>query len=369
MTEKKTTAKRERPKAKKKEPEVEVKEALKEPKANIIHIPVSPDASMALSKNVEDQYRLIAMPTPKKFIKKRQGRGNMEYDFVEANYVQLRLNAIFHFDWDFDVIEWKIDSDQDMIALLGKLTVRFSDGRIVHKTAWGGSDLKYLTKWDEHTRQKIKTDRLLDLGADLKSAGSDSLKKCASMLGICWDVYAGYGQQKIAEPTIEEEIVEEKPVEAQEEAEPSEEVIEGEIVPPVPSESVEEGIEDEPEPPFEQEPEPKGSEPISEEEGKEIVASEERQGIKDFIRHQLEALYGKRGIEDAYKSLKLFLFEWQETKLNDEGKPRMFVQMNQFNNISLLLGRLEDLRMLKLHFKYILSEWKKWANETTKVPF
>ena len=360
MTEKKTTAKRERPQAKKKEPEVEVKEAIEEPKPNaIIKIPVSPDDSMALSRDVEDQYRLIAMPTPKKFIKKRRGKAGMDYDYVEANYVQLRLNAIFHFDWDFEVLEHIIDRDKDMVAIMGKLTVRFADGRTVHKTAWGGSDLKYLTKWDDHSRQKVKTNRLLDLGADLKSAESDAIKKCASMLGICWDVYAGYGQQEIQEPIIEQD--------EEEEAEPTDTIHEAEIVAPEPLDSVEQHTIVEEEPAIE---EPEEPEPIGEEEAKDIQANEARQAIKDYVRNQLEVLFGKRGVEASYKSVKLFLYDWQETKLKPDGKtPRKFVDLNQWNNLSLMLGDLEDLRLIKENFKYVLDEWKKWVNTSDSIPF
>ena len=46
-------------------------------------------------------------------------------------------------------------------------------------------------------------------------------------------------------------------------------------------------------------------------------------------------------------------------------KKRSFVEMNEFNNLSLMMGNAEDLKHLhpKMHLNYALSEWKKWTVE------
>ena len=340
MTEKKeTTDKRKRSPAKKNE----------EKQTNaIIRIPVSPKDTLAMAKDVMDQYSMIASPTPKKFIKQRKGRGDNYFDYVEANYVQLRLNAIFHFNWDFDIVEYTIDKEQGMIALMGKLTVRFVDGSVVSKTAWGGSDIACVKvqKRDAQGRGEtyadgnkvmIKSDQMVDLADSLKSASSDCIKKCASMLGICWDVYAGYGQETIQEPVVEE----------QKEEEQVGEVIEAEIVPETEPTS--------PEPPSDEQEPP----PIDAAEGAEIADVEAKQAIKDAILASFEVTFRKSGKDNAYKQFKAFLYIWQGEK------KRSFVEMNEFNNISLMMGNAEDLKHLhpKMNLNYALSEWKKWTVE------
>jgi hypothetical protein len=52
----------------------------------------------------------------------------------------------------------------------------------ISKEQYGGSDIK---KYSQGT----KIGQPLDIANDLKSAGSDALKKCASLFGIAQDVY------------------------------------------------------------------------------------------------------------------------------------------------------------------------------------
>jgi hypothetical protein len=71
----------------------------------------------------------------------------------------------------------------------GKLTVKGKDSngniQTVSKTQYGSAEIKY-TKDKPHTPENI-----IDLADDYKAAASDALKKCASMFGICLDVYSG----------------------------------------------------------------------------------------------------------------------------------------------------------------------------------
>ncbi len=136
---------------------------------------------MSLAKSVSDQVKMLSMPTPTKYIMQRKGRGNLLLDYVETNYVMGLLNAIFKFDWDSEIIEQIVDKDEGQIAMKVRITVRFADGKVVTKTAWGGSDIKRMKE----------PKKMVDFADDLKSAESDGIKKAASMLGICWDVYSG----------------------------------------------------------------------------------------------------------------------------------------------------------------------------------
>jgi len=162
----------------------------------LVGIPVGKKDQIEIAQDVKMQVALLAMKTPTKYVKKRQGKGGMIWDYVEVNYVIAILNAVFRFDWDLDVIDTKIDEKNRMIAMLVELRVRFADGREVKKRAWGGSEIKYL---------KGNRDQKMDFANDLKGAQSDGLKKACSMINIAWDVYSGITKSKDPDPPKRDE--------------------------------------------------------------------------------------------------------------------------------------------------------------------
>jgi len=133
----------------------------------------------------DEQITEIARPTPKEFIYARKGRGNMELDYIDIDYVITKLNVIFGHDWDAVVKEYKIyfEAAEETVVLLA-LTVRTTKGTVT-KEAFGGSAIK-----------KNKDQNIISVADDLKSAESDALKKAASLLGIGWDVFAGLSRDK-----------------------------------------------------------------------------------------------------------------------------------------------------------------------------
>ena len=147
-------------------------------KQDVLEIYVGED-KMSVAQTVQAQICYLAMQTPEKYIMKREGRGGHMLDYVETNYVIGRLNATFFFDWDSEILEQIIDRDNNQIAMKIRLTARFANGKEVKKDAWGGSAIKF------------SGSKMIDLADDLKSAESDGIKKAASMLGVCWDVYSG----------------------------------------------------------------------------------------------------------------------------------------------------------------------------------
>ena len=124
----------------------------------------------------EAQLDFIKQKTPDKFIKSRIGAGGKSFDYVEVGYVIRVLNGVFGYDWDFEIE--KEDIGQKQIWVRGKLTVKTGD-RIIIKSQYGGSSIKVAKFGGE----------VIDISNDLKSAASDALKKCASMIGIASDVY------------------------------------------------------------------------------------------------------------------------------------------------------------------------------------
>lgn len=115
----------------------------------------------------------LAEKTPKIFIKKRKGKAGMILSYVEGGYMIKRLNEVFTpLGWSFRIIEKIIEPNE--VAVLGELTVKFPNGFEITKNQFG-------------TQERLAK---MPLGDALKSAGTDSLKKCASLLGIALDVYS-----------------------------------------------------------------------------------------------------------------------------------------------------------------------------------
>lgn len=105
-------------------------------------------------------------------IKQRKGLWGKTLDYIEGHSVISRLNEAFESDWSFSIIEHHILDEE--VIVLGRLTA----GEIV-KEQFGSNKI---TKDSE-------TGRILCLGDDLKSAATDSLKKCSSLLGVGLHLY------------------------------------------------------------------------------------------------------------------------------------------------------------------------------------
>lgn len=183
-------------------------------------VPVNETQTLPVAIQVEDQVNQLASRTPSEFIKRREGRGGMMLDYVEANYIVARLNSAFRFNWDFTIVEQIISTKARSIATRGRLTVRFADGQEVTKEQWGSSEIK------TYKGKNIA----VDIPDDMKASASDALKKCASLLGIAWDVYGGFSKVGTPdeEPVYQGEVEYERDV-SEEEDEEAEAVPEKEV--------------------------------------------------------------------------------------------------------------------------------------------
>jgi hypothetical protein len=128
----------------------------------------------------EAQVDFLLQRTPKNEIKTRQGRGGMQFSYVEHGYVTERLNFVFGFNWDFEVTDKQILEDEVIVE--AKLTVRTPGGQTIVKTQFGGADIK-------RHNSGARSGKPLSIADDYKAAASDALKKCASLLGIGLDLY------------------------------------------------------------------------------------------------------------------------------------------------------------------------------------
>jgi hypothetical protein len=128
----------------------------------------------------EAQVDFLMQRTPRREIKMRAGRGGMQFAYVEHGYVTERLNLVFGFNWDFEIVDKQILDEEVIVE--ARLTVRTPGGQTIVKTQFGGAEIK------RHA-SGTRSGRPLSIADDYKAAASDALKKCASLLGIGLDLY------------------------------------------------------------------------------------------------------------------------------------------------------------------------------------
>lgn len=143
------------------------------------------------------QIMSLVAPTPREQVYTRPGKGGQKWSYVTGSYVEKKLNFVFGFLWDFDILSE--GQKGDFLFVKGKLTVKLANGTTISKTQYGRSEIKYL-------KDKSHIDaNMLDYGNDLKSAATDSLKKCASLLGIAADIYGKQDYQRETNVVLKEE--------------------------------------------------------------------------------------------------------------------------------------------------------------------
>lgn len=157
-----------------------------ENKNNELALISADDLSLVENNNLNpSQLALILKKTPQQYIKKRPAKGGGEWEYVTGGYVKKCLNLMFGWDWDFEIIEYKIIFGEAIVK--GKLTCR-SNGKTIVKMQFGNKDIVYKKQYPEEISKGLE--RIpLSIGNDLKSASTDCLKKCASEIGIASDIY------------------------------------------------------------------------------------------------------------------------------------------------------------------------------------
>jgi hypothetical protein len=131
----------------------------------------------------ELQIKAIIAPTPPNIIKQRPGRGGGRWDYVPGWWFKKKLNFVFGFSHDFEILGERVDGD--FITVKGRLTAKNpKTGQIIAtKTDFGGATIKYL-KDKAHTPANY-----LDISNDFKAAATDALKRCAVQFGFAMDIY------------------------------------------------------------------------------------------------------------------------------------------------------------------------------------
>ncbi len=114
------------------------------------------------------QQSALTSPIPPEFVKTRKIRGGGSAPYIEVGLIIDRLNnSLSPAGWDFEILKEEILDKE--VWVRGRLTLKDHKGHSVSKTQYG---------------QKERYPGAVPLGDTLKAAASDSLKKCASMLGV-----------------------------------------------------------------------------------------------------------------------------------------------------------------------------------------
>ena len=116
--------------------------------------------------------QLLEKPFEPAQIRQRKGRNGM-LDYVEGHSVIQRLNEALEGAWSFEIVQHEIREEE--VLVLAKLT---AEG--ISKMNFGVSQV---------TRER-ESGALVSLGDDLKAAGTDALKKCATFFGVGLHLYA-----------------------------------------------------------------------------------------------------------------------------------------------------------------------------------
>lgn len=110
-------------------------------------------------------FEALAAPIPEDLIRTRRGGNGQELRYVTAKTVAEILDSVLGPEgWDFEIAPWGQD------ALIGTLIVRLPDGSVVRKSNVGGR--ASMQQADD----------------DAKSAASDCLKRCATLIGVARDL-------------------------------------------------------------------------------------------------------------------------------------------------------------------------------------
>ena len=148
----------------------------------------------------KDQTQLLYQKTPDKHIYTRPGKGGGQWRFPKSYYIRQKLNSLFGFDWDFQILTTLPEAFEaakftGSCVVQGRLTGRVIDdqGRVreVTRMQWGRADIKWAKgrSPDEVAKLENVLPKPLDFGNDMKAASTDCLKKCASQFGIAADIY------------------------------------------------------------------------------------------------------------------------------------------------------------------------------------
>lgn len=124
------------------------------------------------------QITMMTQQTPRELIKHRKGKGGKVFSYVPNAWITRLLNEAFCHMWSFETSPILEMCNKEELVVKGRLTINTPAGAIT-KEQYGSCQIEY----SKDGRPGMTP------GDALKGAGSDALRKCASLLGIALDLY------------------------------------------------------------------------------------------------------------------------------------------------------------------------------------
>lgn len=134
----------------------------------------------------EDRRTALEAPFAVGQVRQREGDDGVVLDYIEAHNVIQRLNDALAGDWSFEVTDYQVKEAFSEVIVLGRLTT--GDGIV--KCQFGSASLS----------RHRQTGEWVGLADALKASATDSLKKCATLLGVGLYLYNRDPPTEILEP-------------------------------------------------------------------------------------------------------------------------------------------------------------------------
>lgn len=125
----------------------------------------------------------INMPTPAKYIQKREGPGKRMFDYIPGWYARKCANYAFGFNHSFEIKSREISGLSAIVEGRLIITDPKTGREILHKDDIGGHQIRFLKDMAK------KPENAVDIANDYKSAATDALKRCMVQVGFWKDVY------------------------------------------------------------------------------------------------------------------------------------------------------------------------------------
>lgn len=133
----------------------------------------------------KEQLEEIRKPTPPSEIEYIKDEKGNKLKSVKSSYVTYKLNVLFGWDWELEILSEEFNTAAREVIVKGRLVINST--RQITRSQFGSAKVEYLSSSNDN----IRTSRPINLGFSYKAAASDCEKKCASKLGLFWDVYSG----------------------------------------------------------------------------------------------------------------------------------------------------------------------------------
>jgi len=121
-----------------------------------------------------DTYAALTREFDETLVLERKGPYGKTLSYLPAHVIIERLNSATGGAWSFNVVRHEVQRDE--VIVVARLTLH-ADPEVVKET-FGSARIK-----------RSDAGEALCIGDDLKSAGSDALKKCATLLGVGTQLY------------------------------------------------------------------------------------------------------------------------------------------------------------------------------------